>query len=77
MKVRCVNVTYFSRGPAALVAIPAEQPTTEAYACTVNFQYVGPEAQGLDQFSLTFTNLAGPVDYFPGKEYSITIKAVA
>jgi len=70
MNVRCINVNYFSRGQSAPNGEVVQVP-----AATVSFSYVDAQAptNKIENFTLTFTDLNGPLDYFPNTDYVLTI----
>ena len=82
MTIRCVSVNYFSSGQSAFNGLNSPIPSPDLIttpSATVTFSYSGNQgnANKLENFSLTFTDLEGPLEYFPGEFYDLSIEAVA
>lgn len=73
MQVRCNSVNYFTRGQSN-----SEGQVEQVPAATVSFTYIDPNGSTdqIENFTLTFVNLSQEVDYFPGKDYTLTIAPV-
>lgn len=69
MTLRCVNVNYFTRAKSTLAGQTEQVP-----AATVSFQAI--DGGEIENFSLTFTEITAPVDYFPGREYELSLTPV-
>ena len=87
IKVTCTGVQYFTQtkyvapAPSTDVTMPVSSSPgemKEVGGATVSFNPVLPTdgTQGLETFTLTFTNVEGELGYFPGKQYDLTIKPV-
>lgn len=84
IKVTCTGVQYFTQTKYVVPTTTPENPTQptqgemkEVGGATVSFNPVlATEGEGLESFTLTFTNVGGELGYFPGKQYDLTIKAV-
>ena len=70
MTLLCINVNYFTRAKSL-----ASGQTEQVPAATVSFQTVDGIGV-IENFSLTYTDLTEPVDYFPGKQYELTLTPV-
>lgn len=87
IKVTCSGVQYFTQTKYVAPAVdttgtvpvsPSPGEMKDVGGATVSFNPVLPSdgTQGLETFTLTFTNVDGELGYFPGKQYDLTIKAV-
>lgn len=66
-KVCCESVNYYNRGTVNEQGMPAQLP-----AASVIFNFI-EENSNMNQFSLTFNNISEPIEYFPGKIYTLSL----
>lgn len=74
MKVVVTNVNYFNNSFASPMAGYPSQS-----GATVNFSAhsSGQEAEGIGSFSLNYSNLSGPVPFFPGEVFNLSFDKVS
>lgn len=78
MKVICTGVNYFTS--TVYVGDPMKQPVQKDVAsATVSFNPISddPKAPTVASFTLTYQGITKGVDFFPGKEYTLTLEESA
>ena len=77
MKVVCQGVNYFTQNIYEPAPVPSAAGGTYANvaSATVSFAPVaGAESPNVAAFTLTYQNVSDSINFFPGKEYTLTLE---
>lgn len=73
MQVTCTNINYYTQQ----IQTP-EGPMRYSTSASVTFEHTDNDVDEgrFESFALTFNDITGPVDYFPGQSYEMSLEVI-